>query len=80
MYSLLKISFVIVLISIVLTGCLNNEPDAEPVRSVDWYSENSPEREAKIKECANNPGQLSDSPNCINALQAERIESVGTLR
>ena len=59
---------------------VNNEPDNEPVRNVDWYCENVTECEAKIKECANDPGQLADSPSCINALQAERIESVGSLR
>jgi hypothetical protein len=36
-------------------------------------------REAFLK-CANDPGSLGKTPDCINAREAERLESVGSLR
>ncbi len=54
-----------------LSGC-----NSEETRTVEWYlkPENKPALEAKLAECQNNPGQLKDTPNCVNARKAaERI-------
>ena len=44
----------------------------EETRSVEWYRspENKAAFDAKITECRNNPGELKDTPNCVNAFMA----------
>ncbi|EIM6481046.1 EexN family lipoprotein [Salmonella enterica] len=54
-----------------LAGC-KQEP-VEVVQSVDWYKENTAERIERLAKCRSNPGELEDTPNCINAEQAESI-------
>lgn len=50
-----------------LTACTSEE-----TKTVDWYAapENKTTLEAKLKECKNNPGELKNTPNCINAQKA----------
>ena len=52
---------------LVLTGCLEKK---EEVQTVEYYKDHKEERTLKIEECENNPGELSDTPNCINAFRA----------
>lgn len=66
--------------SLMLAGCFEDDTPSETTRSVEWYQEHAVEREDKLKECANNPGELENTPNCVNALQAARLESSGSLR
>jgi hypothetical protein len=54
-----------------LAGCQEEKP-AEEVRTADWYVEHADDLKAKLTECRNNPGELENTPNCINARQAER--------
>jgi hypothetical protein len=49
-----------------LLGC-SSEPAQEEVKTVDWYKANKEARNAKLKECEANPGQLRFTPNCVNA-------------
>ncbi|MCD7984835.1 MAG: EexN family lipoprotein [Desulfovibrio sp.] len=58
-----------------LTAC-NEEPKKE-VKTVQWYNEHPKERAEQLKICANNPGQLKDDPNCINAKQSMLQKSGG---
>ncbi len=51
-----------------LAGC--KQEQAEVVQSVDWYKENTTERIERLAKCRGNPGELADTPNCINAEQA----------
>jgi hypothetical protein len=37
-------------------------------------------RQQTFKQCTNDPGTLKATPDCINALEAERMESYGSLR
>lgn len=50
-----------------LAGCKSEE-----THSVEWYRspENKAAFDAKIAECKNNPGEMKDTPNCINAFKA----------
>lgn len=57
-----------------LAGCM----PAEPTKTVDYYKANPDERRAKLKECANNPGEKRKEPNCVNASQAEALGALGT--
>lgn len=52
-----------------LTAC-----DNEETYDVQYYRDNAEIRSAKIKECKNNPGELKNNPNCVNALEAEHRE------
>ncbi|WP_299205391.1 EexN family lipoprotein [uncultured Amphritea sp.] len=66
-----------VLVSFALTGCFDKGPDTGPLKTVDWYKAHDDERQKILKLCSNNPGELEDDANCINALQAERAQSFG---
>ncbi|CAJ7575576.1 Uncharacterised protein [Burkholderia pseudomallei] len=61
-----KLSIALV-VAAILAGCGENTP----VQTVDWYKTHEAERTAMIAKCEANPGQLSASPNCINAKTAE---------
>ena len=61
-----KLSLVLV-VAAALAGCGENTP----VQTVDWYKAHDTERKAMIAKCKANPGELSASPNCINAQQAQ---------
>jgi hypothetical protein len=37
-------------------------------------------RQEMFKECTNDPGTLGNTSDCINAQEAERLESYGSLR
>lgn len=54
-----------------LTGCKQDQ--AEGVLSVDWYKENTVERSERLAQCRANPGELANTPNCINAEQAASL-------
>lgn len=44
--------------------------DTPEVKKVDWYKQHETERKAVIEECDQNPGELRNNPNCINAKAA----------
>jgi len=57
-----------------VTGC--SEKPTEDVKTVDYYKTNPEERKAMIDECKNNPGELKDTPNCVNAVTAMRTGGI----
>lgn len=71
------------LVSLALTGCVKGDPAAgdEPrdrVYTVDEFVAQPALRKQFFTVCSNNPGQLGQSPNCINVRRAEHIASAGT--
>ena len=58
-----------------LIGC--NDTPTEEVKTVDYYEQNKKALELKMKECKNNPGELKETPNCQNAIQAMKNNSSG---
>lgn len=54
----------VILWAILLSGCSDT-------KTVEYYQEHLAERDAKISECLNNPGQAKDDPNCANAASAK---------
>lgn len=48
--------------------------------TVDDYLKDSALRRAAIAHCANDPGALGDTVNCVNARKAEGIADIGSLR
>lgn len=56
-------------------------PSPSPThQTVEYYRANREAREARVAECANDPGALGRTPDCINAKQAAQIEDIGNLR
>ena len=49
------------------------EPPKE-TQTVEWFMkpENREVLDETLKQCRNNPGELRDTPNCINAEEAKR--------
>lgn len=64
-----------IILSLVITAALVGckQEQAEIVQSVDWYKENTTERVERLAKCRANPGELADTPNCINAEQADSL-------
>lgn len=69
-----------ILTVLVLTGCAK---EGETIHDVDYYQGNGHARAAKLKECRDNPGQMSVNANCMNAAKADKKEqssNTGTVR
>ena len=49
-------------------------------RTVEDYQKDVSLRRGVLAQCANDPGTLKGSPDCINAQAAERSAGVGSLR
>lgn len=55
-------------------------PAPDRANTVTYYREHAEERDAILKRCADDPGALRDQPDCVNALQAARLEGIGSQR
>jgi hypothetical protein len=61
-----------------LTACA---PAPDRARfTVDYYRTHAQVRNSTVAQCANDPASLSQTPDCVNALEAARIEGVGSLK
>ncbi|MGL6003089.1 MAG: EexN family lipoprotein [Plesiomonas sp.] len=77
------IVFSISLISILsITSCFDKQQQQQQqqINTVDYYSKNIEERVKTIKQCSDNPGELKNTPNCVNAIKAETLASSGNLK
>jgi hypothetical protein len=59
----------VIAFTLVLASC-SKEPVQVPVQTVEWFKEHKTEREAQINKCESNPGELEETPNCVNATDA----------
>ena len=66
----------VVVASLTLAGCA---PAPKPHTVADFRA-NPALRKQVLARCANDPGELRDSADCVNAMQAERLEGLGNLR
>jgi hypothetical protein len=57
------------------TGCKIRDP--QDVRPVDWYEKHESEREKTLAECRKNPDTFDQTPDCVNAQQAENNAKSG---
>ena len=60
-----------------LPGCTEEKKE---VKTVQWYNEHPKERMEQFEICTNNPGQLKNDPNCINAKQSVLQNSGGSAK
>jgi hypothetical protein len=59
---------ILLFILAVLSGCEGNSP----AQTVEWYKLHAEEREFLLSKCKANPEDLSLSPGCVNARQADK--------
>ena len=52
---------------------------AEETKTVEWYlkPENKVALETKLAECKNNPGEVWETPNCVNARMKKKKRTLG---
>ncbi|MDR2876034.1 MAG: EexN family lipoprotein [Methylobacillus sp.] len=67
---------IVLLAALALSGC-GDDGFFTPTKTVDWYKTHEAERKAALKRCNNNPGDLKDTPTCINATRAENKATDG---
>jgi hypothetical protein len=48
--------------------------------TVDWYLAHTADREGAVQHCANDPGTLGNTPDCVNAMAAAQRADIGSLR
>lgn len=66
---------------IALAACspkVTQVPNLDRVMTVAEFVAQAPLRKKVFDYCTNNPGQIANDPNCINAIQAVRMTSIGT--
>jgi hypothetical protein len=66
------------LVLIGAAGCTRESDTAH--HTVEQYRADKSLRQEVFSKCANDPGTLGKAPDCINAREAQRLESYGTLR
>lgn len=50
---------------------LSSQAPAATPKTVTYYDEHDGERKAVLARCRDNPGQLRDTPDCVNAERAD---------
>lgn len=60
-----------------VAGCMERPAAAH---TVDYYRAHADERRVRVRDCVNDPGTEGRSPDCINALEADRLEGIGSFR
>ena len=62
----------------VLGSC--SKAPGQSAHTVDWYLAHGSDRNAMVERCANDPGTLERTPDCVNAVAAAQQADVGSLR
>jgi hypothetical protein len=75
---LVKIHYLAALAILELAGCTREADVAR--HTVEDYRANKSLRQEVFQRCTNDPGTLGHTPDCVNAREAERLESYGSLR
>jgi hypothetical protein len=58
-----------------LTGC-NEVNSGRPTKTVAWFFEHRDELQLVLTACRDNPGELAQTPDCINANEARNKVTV----
>ena len=67
---------VLSMVSVVLVaGCAQ-----ESAPTVEYFRAHEDERKAQVHQCSNEAARAKTDPFCVNAIEAERLESIGRLR
>jgi len=74
----MKIAYVATVVILGATACTRQADVAR--HTVEDYRADRALRQDVFRKCVNDPGTLGKTPDCINASEAERMESFGSLR
>ena len=66
-------------VTILSTASCAPAPD-RAAHTVEEYGKDAALRASEMKVCANDPGTVGASPDCVNAREAERRAGIGSLR
>ncbi|MBB5876171.1 EexN family lipoprotein [Xanthomonas sp. 3498] len=58
-------------VSVVCGLALSSQAQAATPKTVSYYSEHGEERRVVLARCRDNPGELRDTPDCVNAERAD---------
>ena len=61
-----------------LLGCSQKPASPKAAYTVDEYLARPDLMEQKMRECASNPGDLRDNPDCVNVKAAAQQHSIGS--
>jgi hypothetical protein len=61
------------------TTCCTGQP-ASAQHTVAEYRADAALRREQFARCVNDPGSLGETPDCINAREASRLEDIGSVR
>lgn len=61
------------------TGCCQSAQRPKAEHTVDQYLASAELMQARFRECANNPGELRDTPDCINVTAARYQGGMGSI-
>lgn len=62
-----------------MLGACSQEPP-QAAHTVDWYLAHKSDRAGAVERCANDPGTLGKTPDCVNAFAAAQRADLGSLR
>lgn len=65
-------------LSLLITGCSQAPETAR--HTVPQYRADAELRRQQLTVCTSDPGTLAQTPDCVNAREAEKLESLGSLR
>jgi hypothetical protein len=74
----MKINYLAAVLILSAAGCTREADVAR--HTVEDYRADKSLRQEMFKKCTNDPGTLRKTPDCINAQEAQRLESYGSLR
>jgi len=66
-----------VVLAAAASGCTRETPPTASY-TVEEYLAKPDVMEAKLRECANNPGELRDTPDCVNVKAAAQQHGIGS--
>lgn len=75
---MIRKSFLIVLPAACLLSCSRQPESAH--HTVAEYRAHADLRREQFARCADDPGTLGETPDCINAREAQRQEDIGSVR
>ncbi len=68
----------VVVLAVAGAGCSQQAAPPQATYTVDQYLAKPDLMEAKVRECANNPGELRNDPDCVNVKAAAQQYSIGS--
>ena len=72
-------SILLVAVTAAVAGC-NEANNSQRTNAVGWFLDHQDELAVALKGCSDNPGELGQTPNCINANEARNQVTVQEMK